>query len=87
MTDTPFERIAVLDNEFQAQVLEGMLAEREIPHRIRSYHDSVLDGLFQGAKGWGHVEAPAEYAEEIRALLEALIRESPDAQPEDDPQS
>jgi hypothetical protein len=65
-------KIAVLNNMVEAQVLESMLNEHDIPHVMKSYHDSAYDGLFQAAQGWGHVEAPEEYREEILALLNDL---------------
>lgn len=45
-----------------------------LPHMIQSYYDSAYDGLFQPARAWGHVAAPGEYAEQIRAVL-AEVRE------------
>ena len=64
-----FKKIAVLDNEIQARLLDSVLTERGIPHRLRSYHDSAYDGIFQAQKGWGIIQAPAEYKEEILAVL------------------
>ena len=66
------EGIAVLDNEVEARVLDGLLKERGIPYRIRSYHDSAYDGLFQSSHGWGQVEAPGKFKEEILSMLEDL---------------
>ncbi|MFQ5822563.1 MAG: hypothetical protein ACE5JB_00745 [bacterium] len=70
-----YEKIAILDNEFQAQVLEGLLKEKGIPHQIRSYHDLAYDGLFQSQKGWGHIEAPIEWRDDILSILKSLIPE------------
>ncbi len=66
------KKIAVLDSMVEAQVLESMLEQREIPHVIRSYHDSAYDGVFQGPKGWGHVEASQDDEQEILTLLRDL---------------
>ena len=66
------KKIAVLDNMVQAKILESMLKERGIPHVMKSYHDAAYDGLFQDAKGWGHVEAPEEHCSEILALFDDL---------------
>lgn len=66
------KRIAVLNSQIEAQTLESLLKGKEIPHILRSYHDSAYDGLFQGLKGWGHVEAPEEHQDEILALLDSL---------------
>jgi hypothetical protein len=65
-------KIAVLDNLFQAQMLESMLKEKGIPHTIRSHADLVLDGLFEGSQGWGHVEAAEEHRTVILAALQDL---------------
>ena len=65
-------RIAILENEIQAHKLGVMLTENEIPHSIHTYHDSALDGLFQAQKGWGCVEAPESYKEEILKILDEL---------------
>ena len=63
------ERIAILDNEVQARLLSSMLEEKNIPHMLRSYHDSAYDGLFQAELGWGHIEAQSEYRERIEEVL------------------
>jgi hypothetical protein len=63
-----FKKILVLDNEIEAQLMASILMERNIPHRMKSYHDSAYDGIFQVQKGWGHIEAPLNYKEEIMAI-------------------
>lgn len=68
----PYKKIVALDNALQADLLGKVLTERRIPHRIRSYHDSAYDGLYQAQKGWGRLDAPEEYEAEIKALYEAL---------------
>ena len=65
-------KIAVLENEVQAQILGSMLDEKGIPHLIRSYHDSAYDGLFQMSKGWGCVEAPEKFKSRILDILSHL---------------
>ncbi len=52
-------------NEIEAMLLDEILTEKQIPHLIRSYHDSAYDGLWQTQSGWGHIEAPEEYTDEI----------------------
>jgi hypothetical protein len=79
-----YKKIVVLNNAFEAKLVENLLKERDIPHRIRSYHDSAYDGLFQAQKGWGRVEAPEEYEDEIRALYDGLPGQViPEIEPED----
>ena len=58
----------------------SILEEKEIPHRIRSFHDTAYDGLFQFQKGWGEIFAPSEFNEEILDIL-AVVR-SEDRVPE-----
>ena len=83
----PYKKIVALNNALEAKLVEKLLAERHIPHRIRSYHDSAYDGLFQAQKGWGHIEAPPEYEDEVRALCSALPGEIvPEEIPDDESQ-
>jgi len=67
-----FKKILVIDNAIEAQLMDSVLTERNIPHRMKSYHDTAYDGIFQVQKGWGHVEAPPEYEEEIIAIRQEL---------------
>jgi hypothetical protein len=63
-----YKKILVLENEIEARLLDSVLDERDIPHRIRSYHDSAYDGIYQAQKGWGIVEAPLKWEEEILSI-------------------
>ena len=67
-----YTKIAAVDNQFEAQILEEVLKERGIPFLLKSYYDSAYDGLFQGQKGWGAVYAPAGHGAEIAAILAEL---------------
>jgi len=67
-----FKKILVLENEIEARLLDSVLNERNIPHRIRSYYDSAYDGIFQAQKGWGVVLAPLQYQEEVEAIYQDL---------------
>ena len=67
-----FKKIMILENEIEARLLDSVLNERNIPHRIQSYHDSAYDGIYQAQKGWGVVLAPPEYEEEIQSIYEDL---------------
>ena len=70
------ERIAVLRNEVEAQLLAGELAELDIPHLMKSYYDGAFDGVYQFSKGWGHIEAPSKFKEKILKILTG-IRQGP----------
>ena len=74
-------KVGVLDNEVEARLLESELKAREIPHALISYFDSAYDGVFQFQRGWGHVEAPAEFRDEILEILRDLRRK--DSNPRD----
>ena len=67
-----YVKAATLDNEIEAGLLESILKERDIPHLMRSYHDTAYDGLYQTQKGWGVVNAPESYREEIKEILSDL---------------
>jgi len=67
-------RILMFNNEFEAKLLDEILSEKQIPHLIRSYHDSAYDGLFQVHSGWGHIEAPPSYKEEILKIYEEMAK-------------
>lgn len=67
-----YTKIATLENDIEAGLLESILTERKIPHRMRSYHDTAFDGLFQTQKGWGYVSAPESFHEEIEEILSDL---------------
>ena len=68
-------KIAELENEFEAQILGGVLTERGIPHLLKSYYDSAYDGLFQGQKGWGAVLAPEGFRAEIAEIIDSLRKQ------------
>lgn len=67
-----FVPIAVLENTFEAQLVETALQDRAIPHRIRSFHDTAYDGLFQVHMGWGEVQAPEAYRESVLEIIENI---------------
>ena len=76
------ERIAVLRNEVEAQLLAGELAELDIPHLMKSYYDGAFDGVYQFSKGWGHIEAPSEFKEKILEILAGIRQGSLDIEDE-----
>ena len=65
----------ILNNEVEARLLSSLLEEEEIPHFLRSYHDSAYDGIFQAQLGWGRIEADARHHDRIRELLDDLRAE------------
>jgi hypothetical protein len=82
-----FTRIATLDNEVEAQLLDQILTNRNIDHAIISHQDPVFEGINQMAEGWGAVEAPESSRELIVDLLEGLrTGETGAAEPFTDPE-
>ncbi len=71
----PFIKITTLENILEAQRIEFILNEQKIPCRIRSFHDTAYDGLFQVQKGWGELFAPSELKEEILAIIKMVRSE------------
>ncbi len=76
-----FIEVSILENIIEAQVIESILTEQNIPHRIRSYHDTAYDGLFQVQKGWGQLYAPHTYKQEILDILNDIRSRDHEAQP------
>lgn len=68
------EKIVILKNEIEANIMESILKESNIPNIIVSYHDSAYDGLWQLQKGWGHIEAPLKYKKEILKIYKTVSR-------------
>ena len=71
-SEDEYIKAATLENEIEARLLDSVLNERGIPHRMRSYYDTAYDGLFQAQKGWGIVSAPENYQEEILEIITDL---------------
>ena len=75
MEQEVYVKVDILESEIEAQLLDSILNERNIPHHIQSYHDTAYDGLFQTQKGWGRVSCPRLWSEEIGIIL-SEIRQS-----------
>ena len=68
-----YEKILVLNNEFEAERLEEVLMDKGIPYGIVSSGDSVLEGINQMEFGWGYVEAPARFRDEINTIYQDIV--------------
>ena len=75
-----FVRLATFENELEARRVESELQSRNIPHLLKSYRDAAYAGVFQNHRGWGHLEAPAMFREEIGQIRRDLV-ESADPLP------
>ena len=65
-----FVKIAVLESVIEAQLIGSILSDQKIPHRIRSFYDTAYNGLFQFQKGWGELQAPKPYKQELLKTIE-----------------
>lgn len=73
MTMETYEKILVLNNEFEAGMLEEVLTDRKIPHGIVTSDDTALGGIVEMEFGWGYVEAPAAWRDEIMKIYREII--------------
>ena len=67
-----FEKILTLDNEFEADLMEEVLMDKQIPYGIIVRDDSALGGITGMEDGWGYLEAPERCREEIIAIFEEI---------------
>jgi|GEM_PF-467142 len=67
-------KILTLHNEIEAHVLSSILKEKNIPHIVKNYMDSAYNGIWQTQLGWGIIEAPSEYKDEIVSLYEEAVK-------------
>jgi hypothetical protein len=65
-------RILVLKSEIEARLLSGLLDQKNIPHMLRSFHDSAYDGMWQTQTCWGFLYAEEENREEILKIYSEM---------------
>ncbi len=70
-----FEKILVLNNEFEANLLEEVLNDRNIPHGIVRSEDTALGGIMEMKYGWGYIEAPSRFRSEIEKIFAEIIKQ------------
>lgn len=63
------KKILSISSEIEAIRIKEILESNEIPHLVRSFHDSAYDGLFQNQYGWGVLEADESDKERILNLV------------------
>ena len=54
-----FIKIAAIENVIEAQILESILEERNIPYRIRYFYDTAYDGSISDVIGMGRNLRPS----------------------------
>ncbi len=70
-----YVKVATLENDIEAILVESILTERHIPYLMRSYYDTAFDGLFQTQKGWGYVSVPRSREEEVKEIISDLRKQ------------
>jgi hypothetical protein len=70
-----FIKVVTLENNHEADLMDAILNEKNIPHHIESYYDTAFDGLYQTQKGWGRLSAPESYHKEIMEIISELREE------------
>ncbi len=65
-------KILSFNDEMEARLLSEILTQKEIPHMIRTYHDSAYDGLWQTDSCWGQLDAPEEFRDEILKIFNEM---------------
>ena len=67
-------KILTLKNQIEADIFEKVLKKEKIPFNLKSFHDSVYDGLFELRQdGWGIIEASENFKKQILKLHHDLI--------------
>jgi hypothetical protein len=70
-----FIKVVTLENNHEADLMDAILNEKNIPHHIESYYDTAFDGLYQTQKGWGRLSAPESCHKEIMEIISELREE------------
>jgi hypothetical protein len=70
-----FEKILDLNNEFEAERLKEILIEKNIPFGIVPVSDSAFGTIEILENGWGYLEAPARFKNEILEIFAEITKE------------
>ena len=66
------EKVAVLQNEPEAMIIEQILNEENIPHLVKSYFDGAYGNLFQLGERWGELQCQPEDKQRVLSLLKEV---------------
>jgi len=69
-----YEKIVDLSSEFEAELLSEILKDKKIPFGIVSSADSAMGGIWALENGWGYIEAPPKYRDEIITIYEQISK-------------
>ena len=71
-------KVFILQDRFEADLIERELEREGIPVLIRSFRDTAYDGIYIPQKGWGEVRVPEKdrvRAQELIDNLEHVLQE------------
>ena len=69
-----YEKIVDLSSEFEAELLSEVLEDKKIPFGIVSSADSAMGGIWELENGWGYIEAPLQYKDEIMKIYDEIVK-------------
>jgi len=69
-----YEKIVDLSSEFEAELLSEVLEDKKIPFGIVSSADSAMGGIWELENGWGYIEAPPQYKDEIMTIYNEIAK-------------
>ena len=70
-----FEKILDLNNEFEAERMSEILKENNIPFGIVPISDSAFGSIEILENGWGYLEAPSRFKDEILRFYAEITAE------------
>ncbi len=73
-----FKEIVVLDDRFEADVIEQALSEAGIPFTIRQYGNDGLDIAFRLSRGWGVVSVDEQYMDQAFSVIREALASQPE---------
>ena len=65
-------KVFILQDRFEADIIEKELDREGIPVLIRSFRDTAYDGIYIPRKGWGEVRVPEKDRERAQELIDNL---------------
>ena len=71
------EKILTLNNQFEATMLSQVLTDKGVPHALVPLGDSNFAGIEQMEYGWGYLEAPEEFTDEIMNCYGEVLKATP----------
>jgi hypothetical protein len=70
-----FEKILDLSNEFEAERMEEILKEKNIPYGLVPVSDSAFGSIEILENGWGYLEAPSRFRDEILKIYAEITKD------------